>query len=151
MKEISLSRDVAAPPDVVWGLVTDLDLAPEILSGVNSIERLDAGGQFGLGTRWRETRTMFGREATEEMEVTAFVPGRSYRVEAESHGAHYVSTVSVEPVARDSRLAMTFAGRPTGVLAKIMAATVGRLFQGATRRALQKDLDEIAAAAEASA
>ncbi len=151
MKDISLSRDVAAPPDIVWGLATDLDLAPDILSGVNSIERLDDGAGFGVGTRWRETRTMFGREATEDMEVTSFVPGRSYTVEAESHGAHYVSTVSVEPGPEGSRLSMTFSGRPTGLVAKIMAATVGLLFRGATRKALQKDLDEIAAAAAASA
>jgi hypothetical protein len=34
-------------------------------------------------------------------------------------------------------------------MAKVMGATVGKLFENATRKALAQDLDDIAAAAEA--
>ncbi len=148
MNEIAVSRDVAAPPDRVWAVATDLDRAAEVVSGIEQIERLGGGGGFGVGTRWRETRTMFGKTATEEMEVTAVDPGHSYTVEADGHGAHYVSQVSVEPHGSGSRLAMTFGAQPQGIVAKVMSATIGRLFMGATRKALRKDLDDIAAAAE---
>jgi len=50
-------------------LPTDLEGSAERLSGVNEAEILERP-EFGLGTRWRETRTMFGKEATEEMVVT---------------------------------------------------------------------------------
>lgn len=43
---------------------------------------------------------------------------------------------------------MTFGAQPQGIVAKVMSATIGRLFMGATRKALRKDLDDIAAAAE---
>ncbi len=147
MQEIKVTREIQAPPDRVWMVVTDLERAPEVISGIEKIERLDGGGDFGIGTKWRETRTMFGRQATEEMEVTALDEGRSYTVEADGHGAHYTSTLTVEPAAAGSRVVMTFGAEPQGKLATFMAATVGRLFQGATKKALAKDLDDIAAAA----
>lgn len=148
MREIMLSKDVAAPPERVWAVITDLDRSPDTISGILKLERLEGGAGFGVGTKWRETRIMFGREATEVMEVTAVDPGRSYVVEADGRGAHYRSTITVEPAEGGSRLSMTFGGEPTGVVGKVLAATVGWLFQGPTRKALQKDLEDIAAAAE---
>lgn len=150
MAEMAMRRNVGAPAARVWEIITDIDRAAERMSGIESIERLDGGTGFGVGTKWRETRTMFGKTATEVMEVTHVEPGRSYTVEADGQGAHYVSTLSVEAADEDrSRVSMTFAAEPDGVVGKIMAATIGKLFQGATRKAIEKDLDDIKAAAEA--
>jgi hypothetical protein len=49
-----------------------------------------------------------------------------------------------------SVLSMSFGATPTGTVAKVMSATVGRLFANATRKAFEKDLADIAAAAEAA-
>lgn len=146
---MQLEREVAAPADVVWGLLTDLDRSPEVMSGIDRVERLDDGEGFDVGTRWRETRTMFGRTATEEMQVTAVEPGRAYTVEADSAGTHYQSVLTVEPTGPAAcRLSMSFDAQPAGAAAKVLAATLGKLFERATRKALQADLDDIAAAAE---
>ncbi len=149
MAQITVRRDVDAPADAVWQVMTDLERSPQVVSAIGEVERLDSGDGFGVGTRWRETRQMFGREATEEMEVTAVEPGRCYTVEADSRGAHYTSTMRVEPVdERRSRVSMVFAGEPDGLVSKVFATTIGKLFEGATRKALQSDLDDIARAAE---
>ena len=148
MADLELTRDIAAAPDRVWAAITDLEGSVDIISGIDKVERLSDDNAFGVGTRWRETRTMFGKEATEAMEVTALEPQRSYTVVADSHDVHYVSTWSVEPHGDGTRLAMTFDAEPHGAFAKFLAATVGRLMKAPTRKALQKDLDEIAAAAE---
>ena len=50
-----------------------------------------------------------------------------------------------------SVLVMSFSGTPTGTMAKIVSATIGRFFVGATRKAFAQDLADIAAAAENSA
>ena len=151
MAGISVERAVAAPPSVVWGIITDLDRSAGVIASITAIERIDEGTGFGVGTRWRETRTLFGRQATEVLEVTAIEDGRSYTVEADSRGAHYRSVLSVEPDGAGSRLSMSFEAEPSGTVAKLMAATIGRLFEGSTRKALKQDLDDIAAAAEAAA
>lgn len=118
------------------------------MSGLTNVELLGGGGAFGLGTRWRETRTMFGKEATEEMEITAYVAPVSYRAEAESHGAHYVSDLTFDDLGDGATaVTMTFDGRPTTVVGKLMAP-MWWLFRGATRKMIQRDLDDMKAALE---
>ena len=56
---LTLERSIDAPTDAVWQVLTDLDAAPTVLSGVTKVERL-AGSGYTIGTRWRETRTMLG-------------------------------------------------------------------------------------------
>ncbi|HKJ35037.1 MAG TPA: SRPBCC family protein [Solirubrobacterales bacterium] len=151
MKPIEVERRISAPTERVWAVITDLEGSADRLSGVEEVEILE-GPEFGVGTRWRETRRMFGKEATEEMEVTGVVPGRSYTVGAESHGAKYLSELRVEGTGDGtSILTMSFDAEPQGFGAKLMAHTLGYLFRGGTRKALAKDLDDIAAAAEADA
>ena len=148
--EVTCSRSIKAPAETVWALMTDLETFPETVGGIEGVERLDEGTGFGLGTTWRETRTMFGRTATEDMWVTEFDPGRSYVVEANSHGTEYRTAQRIEPDGDGSLLTMTFSGTATGTMAKIMSATVGLLFANATKKAFEKDLADIAAAAEAA-
>lgn len=147
--QLRVSRPVAAPVASVWEVITDLAATPEVLSGVEKVERLDEGEGFDVGTRWRETRRMFGKEATEEMEVTEVVPGRSYTVRSVHGRTIYTSGLEVEPADDGtSQLAMTFAAETHGLVTRIAAATIGRLFSGATKRMIQHDLDDIAAHVE---
>lgn len=147
--EMRVSREIAARPDRVWNIITDVERSPDVLSGVVSVERLDDLDAFGVGTRWRETRVMFGKQATEEMEVTAVDDGHRYTVTADSSGTTYTSVLVVEPLPDERcRLVMTFSAAPGGRVAKVLAATVGRVFLGATRRMLQQDVDDIAMHAE---
>ena len=147
MSSMTLGQDVAATPEEVWRVITDLDRAADVVSSIKEVRRLDGEDGFGVGTRWRETRVMLGREASETMEVTAIHEGRSYTVEAESRGAHYTSVMAVEPHGDGSRLSMTFEARPTTTVARLMAP-FGRLFEGSARKAMARDLRDVAAAAE---
>lgn len=150
--ELTVTRETTASPEAVWDVMTDIEGTTQTLTGVTGIERLDDGEGFEAGLRWRETRQVLGEEATEELEITAVDPGRSYTVEADSGGTHYRSVVAVTPSATGSTIAMTFGAEQSGGrISSFLAMTVGRLFQGPTRKALQQDLDDIAAAAEARA
>lgn len=147
---VTVSRTVAAPVETVWAVATDLTAAPETLTGVTRVEVLE-GEIFGVGTRWRETRTMMGREATEEMVVTAATAPSSYTVEADNHGVHYVSTFAFAALGADrTEVTMTFAGTPTAPqnpLVKLM----GRFGLRMVRKTLEQDLADLARAAEARA
>lgn len=127
--------------------MTDLDRFAGA-AAVDHIERLDDGDEFGLGTRWRETRTMFGRQASEEMIVTDFHPGRQYTTQAHNHGMKYESVVSVAETESGCRITMSFSAEGGSLVARLFAASIGRLFEPATRRMMAADLAAIAAAAE---
>ena len=71
MWSIRVSRHVEAPAAVVWQVVTDLEGMAGLLPDIVRLERLsdDGPGTYRRGTRWRETRRMFGREATETLSL----------------------------------------------------------------------------------
>lgn len=146
---IEITVKVNAPAEVVWRLITDIDGAPERISAIQSVERLDDLPEFGIGTRWRETRTMFGRTASEEMVVTEIEPGLSYLTEANNHGVQYLSRMQIEPTAPDAcTLTMHFDAKTSGFLNKTLGALVGRMMMSTTKKVIKQDLDEIAIAAE---
>ena len=147
---LKVSRAVIAPASVVWSIMIDLEGSATTISAIESIEILSGATEFGVGTRWRETRTMFGRQATEVMCISEVDPGKSYVAKAESNGAEYTTIMEVvDTGSNSSEVSMDFSAEPTGTMAKLMGATVGKLFESATRKALAQDLDDIAAVAEA--
>ena len=99
MVGVTIHEEVRAEPGRVFEVFTDLRSAPERVAGIESLEVLTEG-PIGQGTRFRETRVMFGKQATEEMEVTGWQPGKSYVVEADSHGSHYRTEFVFEPLAQ---------------------------------------------------
>ncbi|GAA2640274.1 hypothetical protein GCM10010307_40310 [Streptomyces vastus] len=72
-RSVVVERRIAAGQRRVWEALTDLGGMDRVLSSVSKVEIL-TDGTFDVGTRWRETRRMFGRDATEEMWVTASEP-----------------------------------------------------------------------------
>jgi len=150
MRSTTVTRPVDAPVETVWSLATDLERWASVVSGIERIEVLEGEG-FAEGTRWRETRRMMGREATEEMWLTDVRPGRSYTAEADGPGVRYVTTFTFEPDGSDrSTVTFTFGARPTGVVAKVFLAVAGGVGLRSVRKAVRGDLDDLAAAAERS-
>ena len=150
MAVMTVQRDVAAPAEKVWAICTDLERTAAVISAITALERTDGGAGFGVGTAWRETRVMFGREATESMAVTEVDEGRSYVVESLSRGVLYRSVMRVEPKVEGCTLSWEFGAEPRSMSGRVMSV-MGKLLEGSTKKALLADLDDIAAAAEAEA
>ena len=107
-------------------------------------------GPVGMGTRFRETRIMFGREAQEEMEITAFDPPRSYEVGAESHGCRYHTVFTFSPVDSGTEIEMRFQATPLTMTAKMMAAAFKPMMNSIVK-VIDADLEDLKAAAEGEA
>lgn len=144
MKEVVVSRVLPAPPAEAFAACTDLEGAADRIRSITKLEVL-GGAPVGAGTRFRETRVMFGREATEEMEITDWAPPKGYAVEADSHGSHYRTVFSFEPEGEDAtRVTLRFAAEPRTLLAKLFTF----LMPGMTKtveKCLVEDLEDIAA------
>lgn len=95
--QLVTSHVIHAPLERVFEMFSDIHHSADLVDAITRVEVLTTGS-IGKGTRFRETRVMFKRETTEEMEVTAFDPPHSYTVEADSCGAHFTSTFRFEPV-----------------------------------------------------
>ncbi len=147
MTAVSVSVDIAAPQQAVWECITDIERAHERIPAIRRIEILSPQ-RHGLGLRWRETRIMFGKEATEVMEITQWQPPHEYVTSAQSHGSDYRCTLRVEPTAEGSTLSFHFTATPLTLMAKVMGTLMGPLMRGAIATALQGDLNAIKAACE---
>jgi uncharacterized protein YndB with AHSA1/START domain len=147
--QVVVERRIAAPAEEVWQTLTDLESAPEVLTGVERIEVITPG-PFTEGTRWRETRRMFGRQATEEMYVTAAEEPDRLVVESDAQGAHYVSefTLTPEPEDEGTVVRMAFSATPPGGVSGVLMKLFGGLGAKTVTKAIEKDLADIAAHVE---
>jgi carbon monoxide dehydrogenase subunit G len=140
--------DIKAGKEAVWKVITDFENAVDRISGIEKLV-IDERPDHGLvGLRWTETRTMFGKTATETMWITAAEEESYYDTRAESHGAVYTSRISVQENNGSTMLTMDFHGAPQTFGGKVMMFLMGWMFRGATRKALQQDLEDIKAAVE---
>ncbi len=147
MPSVRIQQTIRAAPERVFRISTDLENLARNISGIDRVEVLTEGPP-GEGTRWRETRTMLGKQATEEMWCTGFEPPRRFVVEAESRGMHYRSEFLFEPDGPGTRVTVVFAGRPLSRLAKLLAP-LAAVMSGGVRKALERDLEDVKRLAEA--
>lgn len=145
----TLTQHISAPPEKVWSVITDIPGSPATLSGVEAVQLL-TDGPYAQGTRWKETRKMLGRSETVEMWVDSVDAPRSTTVKAVQGGVDYTTRFSLAPRNGGTDLTLTFGAKvvkPTAAT-RIMMALFGKMGLAATRKALAKDLAEIAAKAE---
>jgi carbon monoxide dehydrogenase subunit G len=153
----SLTRHINAPADKVWAVISDIPGSAATLSGIDSVQMLTEG-PYSEGTRWKETRTMMGRAETVEMWVAHSQPpsphgggtAASTTVKALQGGAGYTTRFALAERDGGTDLTLTFGAemlKPTR-LRKAMMAVFGPIGMRITRRALAKDLAEIAVKAE---
>lgn len=147
---LKLSVVVDAPSARTFEVFTDLQHAPENLSGVTKLEVLEPG-PVGKGTRFRETRVMFGKEHTETMEITDFQPDSSYTVGATSCGCAFTTVFRFVPEGEGTRVDMETMFRPLTLSAKILSPVTGLMMKGSMRKVMRKELDELKEVAEAGA
>ena len=89
--------ELEAPPRELRSRVRDVhgdretQAMADVGGGQSGIAARAADEAIGAGTRFRETRVLYGREATEEIEVTAFEEPDRYVAETLFHGTRFTS------------------------------------------------------------
>jgi len=140
--QITATDTVNAPIDRVFEVFSDVANCGDRISGITELEVL-SDVQSGLGVKWRETRVMFGKEATEEMWMSGYDAPNSYQVEAESHGTHYLTTFTFKAIDDNTtEVSWIFEGKAISLMAKLMMP-LGALFKGATRKMMAADITDL--------
>ena len=144
--EFRIERTVDLPRGHLWRGLTDLEAAHSWMPGLVTIERLTEG-PLERGSRWRETRMVFKREATEEFEVREMEPPRRLALRVDgakgsSRRGEYLFEYLLEETdsgAAGTQLTLDTEIRGMGLLGAIF----GRLMAGTFRKAMEKDLDAL--------
>ncbi|QDT39023.1 SRPBCC family protein [Stratiformator vulcanicus] len=147
--KFTLDRFVNAPADVTFETFSDFENSPEYIEAIERLEML-TDQPVGVGTKFRETRTMFGKEATEEFEVIEFDRPRRYVLRSYSCGAEYLCEFEFAEDGGGSRATSTVSTQAQTFFAKLFSP-IGVLMSGTMKRLIAKDLADGAAAAEAKA
>ena len=143
MPTLTFHKAINAGPEVVFQILTNMEKYPEVVSGITNIDVL-TDGPVGLGTKFKETRVVFGREANEVMEFTEFEPPNRYVLEANSHGSHYRTVHEIKPNATGGTdLTLEFIATPVNIIAKVMSVVMMPLFKKAMVRCLEQDLEDV--------
>lgn len=147
--QMSVAIRIDAPTELVFAVLADVPRWPEHIEAITKVEML-TDGPVAPGTRFRETRLMFGREATEVMQVAELVAPSSLVLTAHNHGTAYRVTHFLEREGAGTRLTLNFAGRPQTLLARLLAP-IGYLMTKTVKRQIEADLASLKHVIEASA
>lgn len=148
----TIEERIERPPAEVYAALTDIDAWSSYIPEILRIERLSEG-PLAVGSRWRETRRMYGREASEVFEATALEPARAIGMRCDGSEGSMGSGVfecryTLEPVDANATL-LRLDGTMTmpGCLFAVMAIFMKSMMVKAIRR----DLAALRAYVEAGA
>lgn len=92
MNGFEFSEHIAKPPKAVFDLVSNPAEGSKFVDNIKESKKLTSG-PIGVGTRFRETRIMNGKEASTDLLVSAYEPhthvGISTEVEGIKVSYHY--------------------------------------------------------------
>ncbi len=149
---MEVSKEVAAPPDLVFRRLCDLEWCSRVTEAIARCERIKEardGTRFGPGLTWRETRVIFGKDATEEMEVRAVDNSRrAFTVGSISCNMDYTSVIRVEDTGSGSEIFMSMHSEPIGCVARVMSWIMTPMMSGMMKNMLLKDLSDMKLAIE---
>ena len=149
MPGFDLTQTVAAPQPAVFAAFTDFANAPKRIPDILRVEVLTPG-PVGVGTAFKETRKMFGKECTETMTVTAFEPGKLVELSAGSCGAVFTTRFTFEPDGGKTRVGVAFRSTAVSLFAKLFTP-LAFLMMGTMKKCIAGDVAKLGAAVEAPA
>jgi uncharacterized protein YndB with AHSA1/START domain len=127
MTGFNMSEWVARPPKEVFDFITASENAPKIVSSVTSMVKL-MEGPVRVGTRYRETRLMNGKEQQAELEIVEFEPTRKYAMQNVTEGIEIVYRYSFQPERDGTRIDLVCEIKAKG-LKKLMLPLVASILK----------------------
>jgi hypothetical protein len=146
--KIAIDIDIKAPKEKVWKVITDIENSGKIISGIDKIEILNKPKDTMIGLKWKETRTIFGKSATETMWITEALGNTYYKTRAESNGAIYRTILKLSEKENSTLLTMEFSSEAISMKGKIMAFIFGRMLSKSMKKLVEKDLIDIKTSVE---
>ena len=71
--ELSVFVEIEKPLDDVWKAIVDFKNCSNYIESIIKLEIIEEPKDTFIGFKWKETRVMFGKEATETMQKINFI------------------------------------------------------------------------------
>ena len=127
MAGFNMKETITRTPQEVFAFITNPENASKVMESVTESVVLTEG-PLGVGTRFRETRMMNGKEAVAELEVVGFEPGQRYAVRNVTEGITSTYTYTFSPA--DGGTAIDLECEVTaGGLKKLMVPVVASILK----------------------
>ncbi|MBN9518006.1 SRPBCC family protein [bacterium] len=146
MPGFAFTQLVNAPIPTVFAAFSDFEHAADRVTDIVRTEMLTPG-PVGVGTKFKETRKVFGKESTETMEVTAFEPNQLIELTANSCGAEFKSRFTFAPDGPATRVGVDVRTRALSVFAKLFTP-MAYLMMGTIKACVRRDIEQIKAGVE---
>ncbi|NKQ37948.1 MAG: hypothetical protein HF967_00440 [Methanosarcinales archaeon] len=141
--KVVVDIDIEKPKQIIWAAITDIENCSNMISSIIDLSILNQPEDGIVGLRWKETRLMFGKEASETMWITDSVVNEYYCTRAESHGSVYITKLSLSETESKTILKMSFTAEAQSMIVKIISACMGFFVNSSMKKALYKDLEDI--------
>lgn len=145
MPEVQVRQRFEGLREHVWEVLVEIERYPERV-GYESVDFLGEQREE-VGARWRQTRTVFGRSHSQEMEVTGWEPSRELVLVSTEAGARYETRTNLKAIDGGTEVVTTFSVAATNPIAWVFVQTIGRRMLRSTGGAMGQDLADLAAAA----
>jgi hypothetical protein len=148
MMLVEVQVTIAGSRAAIWAVITNIEHATDILSGVQKIEVLEKPASGLVGLKWRETRMLFGKPASADKWITEAAENEFYKTRAESDGFVFLSTLSISGSNGGFTLTSAHDSQPQSFVARVMSIPMSLFFKGVAKKALLQDLNDIKSAVE---
>lgn len=142
MAGFAVSEWIACPPKRVFEFISDSDNAPKIVPSVKSTVKL-TDGPPKVGTRYRETRLMNGKEEQVELEVKEFAAPKVYAMQNVTDGFETVYRYQLQPERDGTHINLVCEVKAAGIKKLMLPfiASVLKKEDGAHLQTLKKVLE----------
>ena len=146
---VAIDHEVAAPVSRVFAIFSDIPKLADRIEAITKVEMLTEG-PMGKGSRWRETRIVMKKAATEEMWYSEFHTDKSYTIRGESMGSVFLTTFTFRESNGKTHVRAEMVATPQTVMAKLLSPLT-LLTKGMMRKCLTGDLEVLGVVAESGA
>ena len=138
MSRTTVRRTIDAPVDFVFRTVAEIDNYSKAIPHIVNVEFL-SDVRSGVGSRFRETRLMMGREASTVLEVTEYTENERVRLVSDEGGTIWDSVFTVSPADGGTELTLVMDAAPYTLKSKILVP----IMKFVVRMGLVKDMDAV--------
>lgn len=138
MSTITVTKTINAPIEFVFKTIADIRIFSKAVENIINVEFLTSQ-EYGVGTIFRETRKMNGREAVTELEVKALKENEHIRLLSDAGGTIWDSVFTVSDNKGRTELKLVMEAKPYKILAKLVTPFV----KGIMKKALENDMQAV--------